>query len=248
MCQLLVVDGFRFIGSIGVVVEAVRVGEQRAQFVDIGLAQYLVLLPGALLANAKERPEQHAWLKCGRVGHAHKGFEDVAQRSGDTPLDRRVRRVKVCLHKGVPPVVFGDAVLVYVPEARQLDLGYRGSSLNVPGSVGGKVQAGDRAPDAPCRGQGGQRTRLFTVFKGPYWTLLGYARLICLKGHDRGGVNRMSASTANVQCINEILDKISGRFIAGQLIIFVLKMRTSRARKLRQSRGVTFDDDKTGIC
>lgn len=59
-------------------------------------------------------------------------------------------------------------------EARQLDLGYRGSSLNVPGSVGGKVQAGDRAPDAPCRGQAGQQTRLFTVFKGSDWILLGY--------------------------------------------------------------------------
>ncbi|WP_215762431.1 FAD-dependent oxidoreductase [Acetobacter sp. P1H12_c] len=59
-------------------------------------------------------------------------------------------------------------------EARQLDLGYRGSSLNVPGSVSGKVQAGGRAPDAPCRGQAGQPTRLFTVFHGPHWTLLGY--------------------------------------------------------------------------
>jgi len=59
-------------------------------------------------------------------------------------------------------------------EARQLDLGYRGSSLNVSGAVDGKVQAGDRAPDAPCRGQAGQRTRLFTVFQGPHWTLLGY--------------------------------------------------------------------------
>ncbi|WP_215764575.1 FAD-dependent oxidoreductase [Gluconobacter sp. P1D12_c] len=64
-------------------------------------------------------------------------------------------------------------------EVRQLDLGYRGSSLNVPGSVGGKVQAGDRAPDAPCRGQAGQPTRLFTVFQGPHWTLLGY------QPHDR---------------------------------------------------------------
>ncbi|GBR71828.1 FAD-dependent oxidoreductase [Gluconobacter kanchanaburiensis] len=64
-------------------------------------------------------------------------------------------------------------------EARQLDLGYRGSSLNVPGSAGKKVQAGDRAPDAPCRGQAGQRTRLFTVFQGPHWTLLGY------QPHDR---------------------------------------------------------------
>ncbi|WP_086658483.1 FAD-dependent oxidoreductase [Acetobacter indonesiensis] len=59
-------------------------------------------------------------------------------------------------------------------EARQIDLCYCDSSLNVPGSGGGKVQAGDRAPDAPCHGQAGQRTRLFTVFKGPHWTLLGY--------------------------------------------------------------------------
>ena len=36
------------------------------------------------------------------------------------------------------------------------------------------MQAGDRASDASCRGQAGQRARLFTVFKGPYWTLLGY--------------------------------------------------------------------------
>ena len=59
-------------------------------------------------------------------------------------------------------------------EARQIDLGYRGSSLSVPGSVGGTVLAGDRAPDAPCRGQAGQRTRLFMLFQGPHWTLLGY--------------------------------------------------------------------------
>ncbi|MFT9442239.1 MAG: FAD-dependent oxidoreductase [Acetobacter papayae] len=59
-------------------------------------------------------------------------------------------------------------------EARQLDLGYRGSSLSIPGPANSKVQAGDRAPDAPCRGQAGQRTRLFTVFQGPHWTLLGY--------------------------------------------------------------------------
>ncbi|QEO18156.1 FAD-dependent oxidoreductase [Acetobacter vaccinii] len=59
-------------------------------------------------------------------------------------------------------------------EARQLDLGYRGSPLSMPGLVGGKVQAGDRAPDAPCRGQAGQRTRLFMLFQGAHWTLLGY--------------------------------------------------------------------------
>ena len=34
--------------------------------------------------------------------------------------------------------------------------------------------AGDRAPDAPLRGAGGQATRLFTLFQGPHWTLVGY--------------------------------------------------------------------------
>jgi hypothetical protein len=60
-------------------------------------------------------------------------------------------------------------------EVRQLDLGYRGSPLTLPGSIGtARVQAGDRAPDAPCRGRAGQATRLFDLFKGPHWTLLGY--------------------------------------------------------------------------
>jgi hypothetical protein len=36
------------------------------------------------------------------------------------------------------------------------------------------LQAGDRAPDAPVRGASGQPTRLFSLFLGPHWTLLGY--------------------------------------------------------------------------
>jgi hypothetical protein len=34
--------------------------------------------------------------------------------------------------------------------------------------------AGDRAPDAPIRGAAGQWQRLFELFTGPQWTLLGY--------------------------------------------------------------------------
>src|SRR5262249_40888332 len=34
-------------------------------------------------------------------------------------------------------------------------------------------QAGERAPDAPMRGAAGQPTRLFSLFRGPNWTLLG---------------------------------------------------------------------------
>jgi 2-polyprenyl-6-methoxyphenol hydroxylase-like FAD-dependent oxidoreductase len=61
-------------------------------------------------------------------------------------------------------------------ELRQLDLAYRTSSLSLPGPVSGSgVQAGDRAPDAPCRGRAGQPTRLFALFQGPHWTLLGYS-------------------------------------------------------------------------
>jgi 2-polyprenyl-6-methoxyphenol hydroxylase-like FAD-dependent oxidoreductase len=36
------------------------------------------------------------------------------------------------------------------------------------------LRAGDRAPDAPLRGAAGQTRRLFELFKGPHWTLLGY--------------------------------------------------------------------------
>ena len=36
------------------------------------------------------------------------------------------------------------------------------------------VSCGRSAPDAPVRGAAGQATRLFELFKGPHWTLLGY--------------------------------------------------------------------------
>ena len=60
-------------------------------------------------------------------------------------------------------------------EVHQLDLGYPESSLALekPERSGGLL-AGDRAPDAPIRGAAGQPTRLFELFKGADWTLLGY--------------------------------------------------------------------------
>ena len=59
-------------------------------------------------------------------------------------------------------------------ETRQLDVGYPGTSLALQTRERDGVQAGDRAPDAPVRGAAGQRTRLFSLFRGPHWTLLGY--------------------------------------------------------------------------
>jgi hypothetical protein len=60
-------------------------------------------------------------------------------------------------------------------EVHQLDIGYPGSPLALAGPEhSGGLTAGDRAPDAPIRGAAGQATRLFELFKGTHWTLIGY--------------------------------------------------------------------------
>ncbi|MEA3177581.1 MAG: hypothetical protein QOI59_1104 [Gammaproteobacteria bacterium] len=60
-------------------------------------------------------------------------------------------------------------------EVLQLDLCYPDSplALEKPERQGG-ILAGDRAPDAPIRRPSGFPTRLFDLFKGVHWTLLGY--------------------------------------------------------------------------
>lgn len=59
-------------------------------------------------------------------------------------------------------------------EVHQLDIGYPESPLALEHPPrGGGLLAGDRAPDAPCRGAAGQPRRLFELFKGTHWTLLG---------------------------------------------------------------------------
>jgi 2-polyprenyl-6-methoxyphenol hydroxylase-like FAD-dependent oxidoreductase len=60
-------------------------------------------------------------------------------------------------------------------DTHELDLGYYDSALSLDfRQRSGKLRAGGRAPDAPCRGSGGQATRLFNLFRGPQWSLLGY--------------------------------------------------------------------------
>lgn len=60
-------------------------------------------------------------------------------------------------------------------EVHQLDIGYPESTLvlEAPERASGLL-AGDRAPDAPVCGAAGEWTRLFELFKGGHWTLLGY--------------------------------------------------------------------------
>ncbi len=59
-------------------------------------------------------------------------------------------------------------------EVHQLDIAYPESSLALKSPVRNGVAAGDRAPDAPVRGAAGQALRLFHLFKGTHWTVLGY--------------------------------------------------------------------------
>jgi hypothetical protein len=60
-------------------------------------------------------------------------------------------------------------------EVQQLDIGYPESSLAMecPERSAGLLP-GDRAPDAPIRRATGHSTRVFELFRGTHWTLLGY--------------------------------------------------------------------------
>ncbi|WCM90502.1 FAD-dependent oxidoreductase [Acidovorax sp. NCPPB 3576] len=60
-------------------------------------------------------------------------------------------------------------------EVRQLDIGYPHSSLALeePKRAYG-LRAGYRAPDGLVRGAAGQPIRMFDLFKGEHWTLIGY--------------------------------------------------------------------------
>jgi hypothetical protein len=88
-------------------------------------------------------------------------------------LDITSERTKAVLQAVEEPGGGVDAVVT--SETSQLRLGYRWGRLsrNAAGRSHG-VQAGDRAPDAPCRDPvTGARTRLFDLFRGPHSTVLG---------------------------------------------------------------------------
>ena len=59
-------------------------------------------------------------------------------------------------------------------EVHQLDIGYPESSLALERPAQQGLLAGDRAPDAPVLGAAGQPARLFELFRGPHWTLIGF--------------------------------------------------------------------------
>ncbi|MFC4947443.1 FAD-dependent monooxygenase [Pseudonocardia sp. GCM10023141] len=67
----------------------------------------------------------------------------------------------------------GGLDVVITKDTSNLGVGYRWSSL-AGDSAAGPLQAGDRAPDAPCHAGDGAPVRLFELFAGPHFTLLGF--------------------------------------------------------------------------
>lgn len=60
-------------------------------------------------------------------------------------------------------------------ETLQLGISYRNASLAKDlRQAAGQVRAGDRAPDAPCARPDGSAVRLFDLFRGAHFTLLGF--------------------------------------------------------------------------
>lgn len=60
-------------------------------------------------------------------------------------------------------------------DGQQLGIGYPWSSLSQDlGGATTEVRAGDRAPDAALRDRSGAPRRLFDVFRGPHFTVLGF--------------------------------------------------------------------------
>jgi len=111
------------------------------------------------------------------------------------PIAAALLGITTKLHRAIFPGNLSD--LRRGPETLQLGLNYRGSSLarderDVPASV----QAGDRAPDAPCHDAGGKPIRLFDLFRGPHFTLLAFGR-----GVATGAIARRYGSSVHVYTI-----------------------------------------------
>ncbi len=80
-------------------------------------------------------------------------------------------------------------------EVRQLDIGYPGSPLALdPSGRVGALLAGDRAPDAPLRGAARCSRRLFDLFTGSHWTLIGFEAMRDItKGRNGLHIHRVGA-------------------------------------------------------
>jgi 2-polyprenyl-6-methoxyphenol hydroxylase-like FAD-dependent oxidoreductase len=97
------------------------------------------------------------------------------------PVAASVLGITTKLHRAISTGKPGDQRRG--PETLQLGISYRDSSLARDERVSpGSVQAGDRAPDAPCHDSAGKPVRLFDLFRGPHFTLLAFCPGLVTQG------------------------------------------------------------------
>ncbi|MGB6761401.1 FAD-dependent monooxygenase [Mycobacterium sp.] len=101
-------------------------------------------------------------------------------------------------------------------ETRQLDLSYRGGPLTLDDGSSRVVAAGDRAPDAPCRGRDGRPVRLFDWYAGPHWTLLRFGA--AAPTLDRPGVQSHHIGSDLVDADHHIHDAYNVKDVAAVLV------------------------------
>ncbi|MBW0115744.1 FAD-dependent monooxygenase [Pseudonocardia abyssalis] len=81
--------------------------------------------------------------------------------------------VRFAVHRLLLPMLSRPALnRLLTARVSQIDIGYRDGPLAEGRSVGGRVRAGDRAPDAHLVDATGRPLRLFDLLRGPHWTLL----------------------------------------------------------------------------
>ena len=86
-------------------VEAVGVGFQTIQLIDVGLSDNLVRLPYSLATNAEKWPDQLTRRKVGGVCHAQKGFENGSQRLRNGALVCGIRRADIIRHHRIAAIM-----------------------------------------------------------------------------------------------------------------------------------------------
>lgn len=130
------------------------------------------------------------------------------------PVAARMMGITTKLHRNLLPQEGVNARRG--KEFLQLGITYRAGPLaRETGKETGDLQAGDRAPDAPCRRADGSEVRLFDLFRGPHFPLLGFGpdlaatqREICAEF--RSAVHAHSIAEASVEADGTTIADVDG--------------------------------------
>jgi FAD binding domain len=95
------------------------------------------------------------------------------------------------------------------PDLYQLTLNYRGGPLAGTRGTQRSIQAGDRAPDAPCQDATGAPVHLFDAFRGSHFTLLAFGHSNAATVTELNKQYTTSVHAYAVVCRGERMDSVS---------------------------------------